>query len=403
MSHPEKPEHLLGGYATGSLSDAERQRLFEAGLLDQAVFDELMDEQILKERLELPGVKAEIARALEPTPGLWSRFWAQLGKPVSWAAAGSLAGAVFMMLVFWKQAPEPASKTVAQVSVQPAPKAEPVPPTPAVGRESVRETESRVANPERKPEAAAVKAPARSADSLSKSKEQVAQSVAQRVPEPAVQGAVGGMVATAPPAQPSEGESMRKNEAVLDRAQAPKPVAAPAAPPPPAPALSASADASKAVAPPVLAIDYGVLRENEEGVFAPMAGGGVLRPADRFKVTLTPTEDGELVLYRRGPDGAVAFLEQARLRRGVTAMLPSQGAYQDHDLVIEFGRAGARQDSARDEKKSRFRAEPESMTKTVVTGGLAGRGASFRTAVPGSRVQAAPGEQRVAFELHISR
>ena len=40
---------LIGGYATGSLSEAERRTLFEAALDDQELFDELAREQALKE------------------------------------------------------------------------------------------------------------------------------------------------------------------------------------------------------------------------------------------------------------------------------------------------------------------------------------------------------------------
>lgn len=46
---------LIGGYATGSLSEAEQKLLFEAALDDQELFDELAREQALKELLGRQG------------------------------------------------------------------------------------------------------------------------------------------------------------------------------------------------------------------------------------------------------------------------------------------------------------------------------------------------------------
>ncbi len=58
---------LIGGYATGTLSEAERRLLFEAALEDQDIFDELAREQAFKEMLETPGVRDRLAASLEPT------------------------------------------------------------------------------------------------------------------------------------------------------------------------------------------------------------------------------------------------------------------------------------------------------------------------------------------------
>ena len=39
---------LIGGYATGTLTDDERQALFAAALQDQELFDALADEQAMR-------------------------------------------------------------------------------------------------------------------------------------------------------------------------------------------------------------------------------------------------------------------------------------------------------------------------------------------------------------------
>ena len=54
----DEARKLLGGYATGSLTEAERKVLFEAALQDQELFDELAGEQVLKEVLDEPGTRS---------------------------------------------------------------------------------------------------------------------------------------------------------------------------------------------------------------------------------------------------------------------------------------------------------------------------------------------------------
>jgi len=82
----DEARKLLGGYATGSLTELERQLLFDAALEDQELFDELADEQALKELIELPGAKRRLLEALGPEPANRA-WWAQ---PWPWAAAAVL-------------------------------------------------------------------------------------------------------------------------------------------------------------------------------------------------------------------------------------------------------------------------------------------------------------------------
>jgi hypothetical protein len=66
---------LIGGYATGTLTEAERKILFEAALQDQDLFDELAREQALKEALEEPGAKQRVIAALERPKNRWPHAW----------------------------------------------------------------------------------------------------------------------------------------------------------------------------------------------------------------------------------------------------------------------------------------------------------------------------------------
>ncbi|BDU70160.1 hypothetical protein GETHOR_22610 [Geothrix oryzae] len=65
MKHAEA-EKLLGGYATGTLTEAERRALFEAALEHQDLFDALADEEALRELLADPAARAHLLSALAP-------------------------------------------------------------------------------------------------------------------------------------------------------------------------------------------------------------------------------------------------------------------------------------------------------------------------------------------------
>src|ERR1051326_6188790 len=89
----EEIRNLIGGYATGTLTEAERKLLFEASLDDQDLFDELAGEQTLKEVLEEPGAKQRLIAALAPPPRpFWTRPW-------PWVSAAAAAAAGLLLTV----------------------------------------------------------------------------------------------------------------------------------------------------------------------------------------------------------------------------------------------------------------------------------------------------------------
>ncbi len=88
MTH-EQARKLLGGYATNSLTEAERKALFEAALEDQELFDALQQEEALKELLTDPESRRQIQQALAET--LVLRPAPTRGRIWVW---GGLAGAV---------------------------------------------------------------------------------------------------------------------------------------------------------------------------------------------------------------------------------------------------------------------------------------------------------------------
>lgn len=120
---PEEARNLLGGYATGSLTEAERTALFEAALDDQDLFDELAGEQVLKEVLDEPGARQRLLDALDPAAhraGWWLRPW-------TWTAA-AVTLAIAIVLVVSSRNPTP--QQIAQVVKSPQPAAEPIPSPP---------------------------------------------------------------------------------------------------------------------------------------------------------------------------------------------------------------------------------------------------------------------------------
>jgi hypothetical protein len=71
---PIPPEQLLGGYATNTLTEEERRRLFEAALQDQEIFNALADEEVLRQLLSDPKVRKRLLAVLPAEPKIAS-FW----------------------------------------------------------------------------------------------------------------------------------------------------------------------------------------------------------------------------------------------------------------------------------------------------------------------------------------
>ncbi len=131
----DEARKLLGGYATGSLTEAERKLLFDAALEDQDLFDELATEQVLKEVIEEPGARARLIAALEPEKK--QRVW------WPWAAAVTVAG-LATIGVWLAQRPAPRQEVALNVekatpaeiaapatdAVAPSPKPAPAPAIP---------------------------------------------------------------------------------------------------------------------------------------------------------------------------------------------------------------------------------------------------------------------------------
>jgi hypothetical protein len=82
-------EKLLGGYATGTLTDAERQVLFEAALQDQRLFNALADDEALKALLDDPVSRQRLIQALEAADQPETKAWRWGALVPAWLAPPS--------------------------------------------------------------------------------------------------------------------------------------------------------------------------------------------------------------------------------------------------------------------------------------------------------------------------
>lgn len=99
MNRPEA-ELLLGGYATGTLTDAEKRVIFAAALEHQELFDALLEEEVLRELLADPEVRQRLLAVLAPqeirnVKPLWRR-------PAFLGVAASLFVLATTSLLVWR-------------------------------------------------------------------------------------------------------------------------------------------------------------------------------------------------------------------------------------------------------------------------------------------------------------
>jgi hypothetical protein len=93
-------QRLMGGYATGSLNEAERKLLFDAALEDQDLFDQLSHEHALKELIDEPGVRDRLIAKLAPAEVAVGAVRGGWKKPLAWGFAMSFVVGMSLLAVF---------------------------------------------------------------------------------------------------------------------------------------------------------------------------------------------------------------------------------------------------------------------------------------------------------------
>jgi hypothetical protein len=280
---PQEIQKLLGGYATGTLTEAEQQALFEAALHDQSLFDALAREESLRDLLRDPAARAQLLSALEPAPP--RRFWTW--RPLAAVAAmAAIATVAFVIArrpqpVLVGQALPPANPIVQS---QPTAVPEPAPTAPIV-------------KPRRKPGPPAVlpaaPTPATVSEAIAPAQKVKADKVEERVQ----------VTAAAPPPPPVV--TARTNLLAADSQGAPAPapqfrIQAPGArqifygaAPRAAVRLTTAANAPQPAA--ALAVRYTILRRDASGAFVE-ADRSDLGPADTVELRFTANTTGYLTV-----------------------------------------------------------------------------------------------------------
>jgi hypothetical protein len=145
----EDIQNLLGGFATDTLTDRERELLFTAALKNQELFDSLADEQALRELLSDPASRRQLLQALEPRKrGVFG--W--MRRPLFWAVAVSAMTALVVAVAI-RQARPPVSQiaeTIARPQTSPRETAavpQPAPPPAPMARASRARVEDRRREP----------------------------------------------------------------------------------------------------------------------------------------------------------------------------------------------------------------------------------------------------------------
>jgi hypothetical protein len=264
----DQARKLLGGYATNSLTEAERKALFEAALDDQELFDALQQEEALKELLADPSARSQIQQALTgasvPRPAAWwSRAWLWGG------VAGAVAAAVLIVI---------AIRPSQQPKYQVARVAPPAPPTMSA-----------------EPAKPAAPAPAQ--------------------PKPKYRKL------TPPPPTQSDG-ALKEPPA----AASPPPPPTPLPEPPPQPALAAAPrvqafrQEQSALADTLLR--YSLTKRDASGAYSVLPPNAPLQTGDSVKLNVASALDGSLSLYQLDLSGNWKQVQNSRVAPNATATVP---------------------------------------------------------------------------------
>lgn len=282
-------EKLLGGHATGTLTEEERQSLFAAALEHQAIFDALMDEEALRELLADPVAKAQLLAALAPaaTPKVVP-FWRRtgvLGVAASLLVA-SLAGIAYL------RGPDKAP--------------------PALRQEAEKAPAAKV--PEAPPAAQAAPPAKGNRIPLAKTKEALApvQAEAPAAPPPLALPREAAPAATADASREKAAEFRRADtqDNLAKKAEAPKPAAVVEVLASVAPAPAVKTTKRDQPAQGVAALSPGVVAGVVGGVAPAPPRRVEWKAAAQFKPswTLEPRPDGLTHITVKGPVGAAAVL-----------------------------------------------------------------------------------------------
>jgi|GEM_PF-906664 len=330
----EDLEKLLGGYATGTLTEAERRALYEAALTDQALFDALVGEEALREVLEDPRCRRQIEQALRaPRPGILGRAAGWMRRPRGWELAGALATAAAVAIIAVRTTQPGDEIQVAQYRKAEAPPVEPERQVVVPGSREAQGPEvksSEVKSPELKSEAPPAQLPAAVPDRPPA----VARSRRTAEPHPAAPP-------PAAPAQPAQVAEMTATDVAEDVSKSESSGAARAGS---SGAAGAPVQLFSAGAPPAAQtvafspIRYEVLVRTPEGNFVPADPRRPVEPGVPVRLVLTANRPGNLAVF----DEERNLLFSMSAAAGVSYTVDPPPAVRKFTVMLAPGVASAR-------------------------------------------------------------
>lgn len=332
-------EKLLGGYATGTLTEAERRVLFEAALADQKLFDALADEEALRELLADARVRRRLLEALaEPEAGLWERLLGWWRRPWAWGVAGTVAVAalvVVLLLPVYRTTKRPAVLEVAQKLEPPAAPVSPpsAPQVAAAPRQRARAPARSEAEPQPSQPAPAEPRPVERAEEKQVLAEAEARPRLEAAPAGVVGGVAGEIVAAVPPAASQEADARRLyNAPAAEWKEAGRSV------------LRARQAADVAGAPPgPVGIRYAILKLGPGGQYSEAAPGAVFARGDVIRLSVEANRNGVIRVMRQDATGVWIPVGQVTAEARAPQVIPAEGLRLEKPerLAVEFVRGGA--------------------------------------------------------------
>jgi hypothetical protein len=310
----EEVRRLLGGYATNSLSEAERKALFDAALEDQELFDALEDEQALKDLLDDQITRGQVRAALQGNVGMGPRAWR--GRWWTWSLAGIAAAALTIALIVKVNTPAVSRQQVEMAmankpaSAEPAAPAMARPPSPSEmmaklarrerekkveGRRSAKEELTHTAG-DRKDMAADAQALLPPPPGVAETKQAAGQSEQSALQLQKSQQALP-QLAQAPLAAPAASNAIR-DQGAADQPRSPAVTTG---------ALGGAIGGFAGAPAPLKAgvgLSYSVLKRDQSGEFSKVDSNAAVRRGDAVRLLVSPSASGYLNLYERDSTGA---------------------------------------------------------------------------------------------------
>jgi hypothetical protein len=326
-------QKLLGGYATDTLNEAERNALFEAALEDQELFDALAREQALRDVLREPSARRQLIEALGPArePYL-ARAWRWFQRPAALAMVGGAAALLIAAGLLLRQPNHPALR---QATVADAIESRNAPPVSALEPPAVARQPKR---PARLPAGRVVAAPQRAADAARPS-QQPSQQVevdaqgVSAVPEMARTAPAALPAPAAPPplavgALPAPAEAEARRRLLQSTQSTSQDFIASSGAPQPALSRAKAAVTGGAVAGaagPRRSVDYTLLRLDAGGVYQPVPSATVFHTGDSVRIRVVPHEAGYIYLLQPHPGAGFDLVASQSVRKDEPCVLPSTG------------------------------------------------------------------------------